>query len=113
MKTGATLSVEEEPGEYVVPSKPRASMDFLKQMLGLPPDAECRGFGLMHVATGAYLFRSCDSPDQSACGWSEAPDDAILFRNWPDALVAAAARPDGVIVIMFDVGDEIIVFPAR
>jgi len=113
MKTRATLCVEEEPGEYVVPSTLRASMEFLKQMLGLPPDAECRGFGLMHVATGAYLFRSCDSPDRTACGWSEAPDNAVLFRNWPDALRAAAARPDGVIVIMFDVGDDIMVFPTR
>ncbi|OYW33709.1 MAG: hypothetical protein B7Z51_00830 [Methyloversatilis sp. 12-65-5] len=85
----------------------------LKHLLDVPAEACFLGFALAHTGTGDYLCLAPDRPHGSLCRWSAAPDKAVFFRNWSAALQAAAARPEADIVLIFDIGDALLVFPAR
>ncbi|MDP2870277.1 hypothetical protein [Methyloversatilis sp.] len=85
----------------------------LKHLLDVPAEACFLGFALTHSGTGDYLCRSPDRAHAALCSWSCAPDKAVFFRNWSDTLQAAAVRPEVDIVLIFDIGDALLVFPAR
>ena len=85
----------------------------LKHLLDVPAEACFLGFALTHRGTGDYLCLSLDRSHAALCRWSVTPDKAVFFRNWSDTLQAATARPEADIVLIFDVGDALLVFPAR
>lgn len=113
MKRYATRPTAEDAA--AVPDFPidRSPVAQLKHLLDVPAEACFLGFALTHRGTGDYLCRSPDRPHATLCSWSAAPDKAVFFRNWSGTLQAAAARPEADIVLIFDVGDALLVFPAR
>lgn len=112
MKRYATRSLAGDAGVAHAPAD-GSPVAQLKHLLDVPAEACFLGFALTHSGTGDYLCLAPDRPHAALCSWSGAPDRAVFFRNWSDTLQAAAARPEADIVLIFDVGDALLVFPAR
>jgi len=110
MKRYATRPTVEGAADAPADGSPVAQ---LKHLLDVPAEACFLGFALTRDATGDYLCLSPDRSQATLCSWSAAPDKAVFFRNWSDTLQAATARPEADIVLIFDVGDALLVFPAR
>lgn len=90
-----------------------SSVELLKRLLDLPPDATFMGFGLECRLTFKFLCRAVMHNEPADGLWLDSPEHAVTFCNWCDALEAEAARATARLVLMFDLGDEIRVFPAR
>lgn len=110
MKRYATRPLAEDVSAVPAEGSPVAQ---LKHLPDVPAEACFLGFALTHTGTGDYLCPPTDRPHAALCSWSGAPDQAVFFRNWSDTLQAAAAHPEADIVLIFDIGDALPVFPAR
>jgi hypothetical protein len=113
MKKFATRGIETSAVEPPQAPESGSSVARLKHLLDVPAEACFLGFALEHVETGNYLCLSRNRQAQSVCGWSVSPEKALFFRNWSETLRAAALRPEADIVLIFDIGDQLLVFPAR
>ncbi len=90
-----------------------SSVDMLKRLLDLPPDATFMGFGLECRITLRYFCRASTPHERADNHWLDSPETAVTYCNWSDAQDAEASYPTSRLVLMFDLGDEIRVFPAR
>jgi hypothetical protein len=107
-KGGAEATAERSPQ----PSS-TSSVELLKRLLDLPPDATFMGFGLECRISFRYLCRASSPHDPADNHWLDSPETAVTFSNWSDAQNAEASYPTSHLVLMFDLGDEIRVYPAR
>lgn len=90
----------------------RASLAWLKQALGLPASAAWLGFGIQRAGEDSFLSERSGA-DRDAIEWTNTPEGALAFGVWGKALQLSDACPGTIVVLMFDLGDQIIVFPAR
>lgn len=107
-KCGAAAAIEKSPQSPMT-----SSVDLLKRLLDLPPEALFMGFGLECRITLKYLCRALMPDEQADELWLESPETAVTFSDWSEALHAEASCTTSRLVLMFDLGDEIRVFPAR
>ncbi len=92
-----------------VPARDVTPMAWLKSSLGLPDAAQWLGFGVQRLRDEFFLVAAGAGADE----WTEAVGEANGFHSWRD-VEAVAARLEGVrLVLMFDLGDCVKVFPAR
>jgi hypothetical protein len=107
-KGGAEVTAERSPQPSWT-----SSVDMLKRLLDLPPDATFMGFGLECRITLRYFCRASTPHERADNHWLDSPETAVTYCNWSDAQDAEASYPTSRLVLMFDLGDEIHVFPAR
>ena len=91
----------------------RTSLAWLKQALDLPARAEWLGFGIQRTGEDCFLSGQQSDAECHAIAWVHTPEGALSFGAWGEARQLSDAFPDTSVVLMFDLGDEIIVFPAR
>lgn len=91
----------------------RTSLTWLKQAFGLPASAIWLGFGIQRKGEDCFLSGQQSDADCDAIAWVNTPEGALSFGVWGEVLQLSDAFPDTIVVLMFDLGDEIIVFPAR
>lgn len=103
------LSREEEQDEE--PSiRP---VDWLKMKLGVPAHALYLGFGIQKSG-GDFFLGECDVAQKSECWlWCASVEDARRFVGWREVLAVAERCVGAEVVLMFDYGEEVWVFPAR
>lgn len=107
-KGGAEVTEERSPQPSWT-----SSVDMLKRLLDLPPDATFMGFGLECRITLRYFCRASTQHERADNHWLDSPETAVTYCNWSDAQDAEASYPTSRLVLMFDLGDEIRVYPAR
>lgn len=107
-KGGAEVTAERSPQPTST-----SSVELLKRLLDLPPDATFMGFGLECRITLRYFCRASTPHERADNHWLDSPETAVTYCNWSDAQDAEASYPTSRLVLMFDLGDEIRVFPAR
>ncbi|AOF82645.1 hypothetical protein BSY238_400 [Methyloversatilis sp. RAC08] len=107
-KGGAEATAERSPQPSLT-----SSVDMLKRLLDLPPDATFMGFGLECRISLRYLCRALTPHERADNHWLDSPETAVTFSNWTDAQNAEVSYPTSRLVLMFDLGDEIRVYPAR
>ncbi|MFH1814420.1 MAG: hypothetical protein ABIF28_09685 [Pseudomonadota bacterium] len=107
-KCGAEVTAERSPQPSWT-----YSVDMLKRLLDLPPNATFMGFGLECRISLRYFCRSSNQHLRADNHWLDSPETAVTFSNWSDAQNAEASYPTSRLVLMFDLGDEIRVYPAR
>lgn len=91
----------------------RASLASLKRALDLPPSARWLGFGIQSKGEDCFLNVRQPDADCNEIAWVNTPEGALSLGVWGEALQLSDACPGTIVVLMFDLGDEIIVFPAR
>jgi hypothetical protein len=91
----------------------RTSLAWLKQALDLPAGAMWLGFGIQRRGEDCFLGRSQSDVDCDEIAWVNTPEGALSFGAWGEVLQLSDACPGTIVVLMFDLEDEIIVFPAR
>lgn len=91
----------------------RTSLAWLKQALDLPDSAKWLGFGIRSKDEDCFLSVQQPDADCDAVAWLNTPEGALSLGVWGEALQLSDACPGTIVVLMFDLGDEIIVFPAR
>lgn len=107
MQIGARSGQQKEPREKLSP------VDTLKRLFGVPPHAEFLGFGVQRAGHGQFLsrFERCNAGGE--CAWADSPESALRMRGWREVLAVSQACPGTIEILLFDVGAEILVFPAR
>lgn len=107
-KCGAEVTAERSPQPSWT-----SSVDMLKRLLDLPPNATFMGFGLECRITLRYFCRASTQHERADNHWLDSPETAVTYCNWSDAQDAEASYPTSRLVLMFDLGVEIRVYPAR
>lgn len=86
---------------------------WLKAKLGVPEHATYLGFGVQKEG-GALFLAVCDpAAAPSDWGWTPSVEQARKFVGWREALDASERCAGSGVVLYFDYGEEIWVFPAR
>jgi hypothetical protein len=91
----------------------RTSLAWLKQALDLPASAAWLGFGIQRRGEDSFLSGPRPDADCHSIAWVDTPEGALSFGVWGEVIQLCDACPGTIVVLMFDVGDEILVFPAR
>lgn len=103
------LPREEEQGE----EQSIRPVDWLKIKLGVPAHAVYLGFGIQKSG-GDFFLGECDVAQKSECWqWCSSVDGARRFVGWREVLAVAERCADADVVLMFDYGEVVWVFPAR
>lgn len=86
---------------------------WLKAKLGVPEHASYLGFGVQKE--GGSLFLAVCDPAQAPAdwGWTDSVEQARKFVGWREAVDASERCAGSGVVLYFDYGEEIWVFPAR
>jgi hypothetical protein len=92
-----------------VPAREVTPMAWLKSALGLPETASWLGFGIQRLQDERFLVAS----GKKAGEWTEAVGADNGFLGWREVETLAASMSGVTIVLMFDMGDCVKVFPAR
>lgn len=87
------------------------ALDWLMRQLDVPAHAEYLGFGIHRLADD--LFLSAWEESGEGLKWSPSVMKALSFSGWHEALRVAESLAGARVVLMFDYGDEVWVFPAR
>lgn len=88
-------------------------VDWLKANLGVPEHAKYLGFGVQKE--GGALFLADFDPSAAPLDWSwtHSVEQALKFVGWREAVDASDRCAGSGVVLYFDYGEEIWVFPAR
>lgn len=82
----------------------------LKKELGLPADAEFCGY-LVHIKSkDEFLHDIIDTPNAVQRSFSKTPDLAKRFDEFIDAYEVARKEKEEVVVVLFDIGKQFMVF---
>ncbi len=87
--------------------------DVLKESLDVPPQGRYLGFGIQRKGRDEFLSAFEFSRGRPVCAWVPTPETALFLRSWVDALRVSGHCSETVVVLLFDVGEEILVYPAR
>lgn len=86
---------------------------WLKAKLGVPEHADYLGFGVQKD-DGALFLAACDPAGApESWNWTTSVEQARKFVGWREAVEASERCADSEVVLYFDYGEEIWVFPAR
>ena len=89
----------------------RISLDDLKIKFNLPKEAEFRGY-LVHVEKAdEFLGYLKDTPLSTQRGFVKSPEQALIFDKFGDAFKATRPSKDEIVVGMFDLGKQIMIYP--
>lgn len=87
-------------------------VDWLKMKLGVPAHAIYLGFGIQKSG-GDFFLGECDVAQKSEGWlWCASVDGARRFVGWREVLAVAERCAEAEVVLMFDYGEEVWVFPA-
>jgi hypothetical protein len=107
MQVGARSGRQKKSREEVSP------VDTLKRLFGVPAHAQFLGFGVQCAGHGQFLSRFDRGNPGVECAWADSPESALLMRGWREVLAVSQSCPGTIEILLFDVGAEILVFPAR
>lgn len=96
-----------DPYEVALLRIARLSVDELRQALDLPGHAICMGFGLQK--DGGKTFLAGIGSAGGEADWKVAAESALMF-GWQEALRISEVFPCGEVVLMFDLGEVIMVY---
>ena len=88
-------------------------VDTLKRLFGVPLHGVFLGFGVQCAGHGQFLSRFDRCNAGVDCAWADSPESALLIRGWQEVLAVSQSCPGTIEILLFDVGAEILVFPAR
>ncbi len=107
------MRVGARSGQQVKSREEMSPVDTLKRLFGVPAHAEFLGFGVQRAGRGQFLSRFDRCNADVECAWTDSPESALLVRGWREVLAVSQSCPGTIEILLFDVGVEILVFPAR
>lgn len=88
-------------------------LDWLKAQLGVPAHAVYLGFGVHRLEADVFLSVCDEGVLPVDWQWSASVVKARCFDGWSEVLGVVERCADARVVLMFDYGEEVWVFPAR
>jgi hypothetical protein len=82
----------------------------LKMELGLPENAEFCGYLVHIVKPDEFLAHYEETPQITKRAFSKTPDMALRFKTFSEAFKVARKSKNEIVVGMFDVGNQLLVF---
>lgn len=86
------------------------SLSDIKMDFGLADDAKFLGYAVHLVERDEFLAAFECSDDKTIKAWSDRPDTAMCFETLGEAFDIAEQCRDSVVICMFDIGDQIMVY---
>lgn len=88
----------------------KRNVNDLKKELRLPDDAEFCGY-LVHIkSSDEFLHEIIDTPSAVQRKFSKTPELAKRFEEFIDAYEVARKERDEIVVILFDIGKQLVIF---
>lgn len=81
----------------------------LREELGLPEGAEYLGYAVHLEKSDEFLAEFSDTAVAVRKVWAKTPELALWFSSFSDAIDATRQCSGSVVVVMFDVGSQIVV----
>lgn len=87
------------------------TVDELRIDLDLPPTAEYLGYAIHLDKTDEFLADFSDNPVMVRKIWAKTPEMALTFQSLAMAVDTSRKCRDSVVVVLFDIGPHIAMFP--
>ena len=89
----------------------KISLDEIKVKLGIPNDAQFKGYLIHVLKADEFLGFLKETELSTQRGFVKTPEQALVFEKLSDAFEVTRPDKDEIVVGMFDLGKQLLIYP--